>query len=217
MDAVYGESDPQSVSGSRASHSVAPIAAPSATELPESSRRIGQVGDATRTTVKRKVVDDDPATRVMHEINTMRESTPVSDRADEHGKRLKLDPETESTALARISNKTMSVTDSEALSNYNAAFTLLNDNQPEQRLDVQLPYEKFVQLDAAFSELKSEAGISEEQRYPSLTYNSLTQTVTVVTAPSNIHESAARSIDSEMKEYVKAYLSTRSPDTLQNI
>ncbi|KAK9326784.1 hypothetical protein V1520DRAFT_300424 [Lipomyces starkeyi] len=111
----------------------------------------------------------------------------------------------------------MSVTDSEALSNYSAAFALLNENPPEQRLDVQLPYEKFVQLDAAFSELKSAAGISEEQRYPSLTYNSLTQTVTVVTAPSSIHESAARSMDSEMKEYVKAYLSTRSPDTLQNI
>ncbi|KAK9312202.1 hypothetical protein V1524DRAFT_418353 [Lipomyces starkeyi] len=99
----------------------------------------------------------------------MRESTSVSDQADEHGKRLKLDPETESTAFAGIS-KTMSVTDAEALSNYNAAF--------------------FVQLDAAFSELKSAAAISEEQRYPSLTYNSLTQTVTVVTAPSSIHESS---------------------------
>ncbi|KAK9342775.1 hypothetical protein V1522DRAFT_460679 [Lipomyces starkeyi] len=196
MDAVYGESDPQSVSGSRASHSVAPIATPPATELSEYSRRIGQVGDATRTTVKRKAVDDDPATRVMHEINTMRENG--------------------MNALAGI-YKTMSVTDSEALSNYNAAFTLLNENPPEQRLDVQLPYEKFVQLDAAFSELKSAAGISEEQKYPSLTYNSLTETVTVLTAPSSIHESAARSMDSEMKEYVNAYLSTRSPDTLQNI
>ncbi|KAK9427325.1 hypothetical protein V1505DRAFT_358899 [Lipomyces doorenjongii] len=140
-----------------------------------------------------KTVDDDPPTRVMHEINSTRESTPVSDKLDEHGKRLKLVPETESTALAEISK--MSVTDSEALSNYNAAFTLLNDNPPEQRLDVQLPYEKFVQLDAAFSELKSTAGISEDQRYPSLTYNSHTQTVTVVTAPSSIHEGAARWID----------------------
>ncbi|KAK9312200.1 hypothetical protein V1524DRAFT_439968 [Lipomyces starkeyi] len=152
----------------------------------------------------------------MDAINIMRESTSVSDQADEHGKRLKLDPETESTAFAGIS-KTMSATDAEALSNYNEAFAFLNENQPEQRLDVQLPYEKFVQLDAAFSELKSAAGISEEQKYPSLTYNSLTQTVTVVTAPSSIHESAARSMDSEMKEYVNAYLSTRSPDTLQNI
>ncbi|KAK9342065.1 hypothetical protein V1522DRAFT_64673 [Lipomyces starkeyi] len=212
MDAVCGGSDTQSVSGSRASRSVAPTAAPSATELAESSLRIGQVGDATPTTVKRKAVDDDPATRVMHEINTMCESTPVT----EHGKRLKLAPETESTVLAGMS-KTMSVTDSEALSNYNAAFTLLNDNPPEQRLDVQLPYEKFVQLDAAFSDLKSAAGISEEQRYPSLTYNSLTQTVTVVTAPSSIHEGAARWIDFGMWQYVNTYISTRSPHTLQNI
>ncbi|ODQ74712.1 hypothetical protein LIPSTDRAFT_68810, partial [Lipomyces starkeyi NRRL Y-11557] len=146
----------------------------------------------------------------------MRESTSVSDREDEQGKRIKLDAETASTALAGIST-TMSVTDAEALSNYNAAFALLNENPPDQRLDVQLPYEKFVQLDAAFSELKSAAGISEEQRYPSLTYNSLTQTVTVVTAPSGIHEAAARWIDIKTSRYVEGYLSTRSPYTLQNI
>ncbi|KAK9431756.1 hypothetical protein V1505DRAFT_420496 [Lipomyces doorenjongii] len=151
----------------------------------------------------------------MREINSMHDSTSVSDKADEYGKRLKPDPETEST-LAGIS-KTMSVTDSEALSNYNAAFTLLKENPLEQRLDVQLPYEKFVQLDAAFSELKLAVGISEDQKYPSLTYNSLTQTVTVVTAPSGIHEAAARWIDFGMWQYVNAYLSTRSPHTLQNI
>ncbi|KAK9352117.1 hypothetical protein V1505DRAFT_334567 [Lipomyces doorenjongii] len=215
MDAVYGGSDPKSVSGSRASHSVAPIAAPTATELPETSSRIGQVGDATRSTVKRKAVDDDPATRVMHEINTTRESTLVSDQLDEHGKRLKLVPETESTALAEISK--MSVTDSEALSNYNAAFTLLNDNPPEKRLDVQLPYEKFVQLDAAFSELKSTAGISEDQRYPSLAYNSLSETVTVVTVPSSIHEGAARWIEKDIIDFAQDYLYSRSSQTVNNI
>ncbi|KAK9252547.1 hypothetical protein V1507DRAFT_461064 [Lipomyces tetrasporus] len=74
----------------------------------------------------------------------------------------------------------MSVTDSEVLSNYNKAFTLLKENTPEQRLDVQLPYDKFSQLDEAFSELKSAEGISEDQRYPSLAYNSFTETVTLV-------------------------------------
>ncbi|KAK9495398.1 hypothetical protein V1508DRAFT_348590, partial [Lipomyces doorenjongii] len=195
--------------GGRASHSVAPTVTPTATQLPESSRHIGHDAGS-----KRKV-DDDPATRVMREINSMHDSTSVSDKADEYGKRLKPDPETEST-LAGIS-KTMSVTDSEAISNYNAAFTLLKENPLEQRLDVQLPYEKFVQLDAAFSELKSAEGISDNQKYPSLTYNSLTQTVTVVTAPSGIHEAAARWIDLGMWQYVNDYLSTRSPDTLQNI
>ncbi|KAK9242129.1 hypothetical protein V1506DRAFT_572394 [Lipomyces tetrasporus] len=120
-------------------------------------------------------------TRVMGEINIMPDSTPIIDQ--ENDKRVKLDAaETESTFLAKI-QKEMSVTDSQALSNYEEAFTLLKGNPPEQRLDIQLPYEKFLQLDNAFSELKSEAGISEDQRYPSLTYNSLTQTVTVVTAP----------------------------------
>ncbi|KAJ8103591.1 hypothetical protein POJ06DRAFT_284426 [Lipomyces tetrasporus] len=85
----------------------------------------------------------------------------------------------------------MSVTESQAVSNYNEAFTLLKENSPEQRLDIQLPYEN----------------ISEDQRYPSLTYNSLTQTVTVVTSPGSIHEGAARWIDSEIRELVKAYLS----------
>ncbi|KAK9489227.1 hypothetical protein V1508DRAFT_428644 [Lipomyces doorenjongii] len=93
----------------------------------------------------------------------------------------------------------MSVTDSEVLSNYNKAFTLLKENTPEQRLDVQLPYEKFLQLDKA----KSAEGISEDQRYPSLAYNSFTETVTAVTCP--------------IVRYVEDYLSTRSPDTLPHI
>ncbi|KAK9482141.1 hypothetical protein V1527DRAFT_477308 [Lipomyces starkeyi] len=105
----------------------------------------------------------------------------------------------------------------EILSNYNKAFTILKENTPEQRLDVQLPYEAFLELDQAFSELKSAEGISEDQRYPSLGYNSLTQTATVVTCPGNMHERAERWIESEIFRYVKDYLSTRSPHTLRNI
>ncbi|KAK9376452.1 uncharacterized protein V1513DRAFT_456903 [Lipomyces chichibuensis] len=58
----------------------------------------------------------------------------------------------------------MSVTDAKALSNYNEAFTLLKENTPEQRLDVQLPYDKYLELDDAFSRLKLAEGISEDQR-----------------------------------------------------
>ncbi|KAK9428472.1 hypothetical protein V1505DRAFT_315729 [Lipomyces doorenjongii] len=111
----------------------------------------------------------------------------------------------------------MSVTDSQELSNYNEAFKLLKENPPEQRLDVQLPFDMFLQLDEALSNLKSTAGISEDQRYPSLGYNSHTETVTVVTCPSSIHERAARWIDSEFSQFVKAYLSTHSPHTVGNI
>ncbi|KAK9243340.1 hypothetical protein V1506DRAFT_562151 [Lipomyces tetrasporus] len=183
MDAVYGEYDPQSASGSRASRSVAPIATRSVKDHAESSKRneTKPVGNATGATVKRKAVDESI------DDNTVPGSHSVSDQAEEQSKRVKLDNETEAPALAEIT-KPMTATDSEVLSNYNKAFTLLKENTPEQRLDVQLPYEAFLQLDQAFSELKSVEGISEDQRYPSLGYNSLTQTATVVTCPSNIHE-----------------------------
>ncbi|KAK9320395.1 hypothetical protein V1517DRAFT_364473 [Lipomyces orientalis] len=111
-------------------------------------------------------------------------------------KRLKLDDDTESVVLAEIT-KTVSY------------------RLGEQRLDVQLPFETFLQLDQAFSELKSAEGISEDHRYPSLAYNSLTQTVTVVTCPSNIHVRAALWIVSEIRGF--KYLSTRSPHTLRHI
>ncbi|KAK9428253.1 hypothetical protein V1505DRAFT_423564 [Lipomyces doorenjongii] len=89
----------------------------------------------------------------------------------------------------------MSITDVKTRSNYNEAFTLLNENTPEQRLDVQLPYDK----------------------YPSLAYNSFTETVTVLTCPSSIHEGSARWIDQEIFRYVMDYLSTRSPHTQRHI
>ncbi|KAK9318792.1 hypothetical protein V1517DRAFT_349679 [Lipomyces orientalis] len=108
----------------------------------------------------------------------------------------------------------MTDTESEVLSNYNKAFTLLKENTPEQRLDVQLPYETFLELDQA----RSAEGISEDQRYPSLAYNSLTQTVTVVTCPSSsIHEGAAGWLENKIFNYVEDYLSTRSAHTVGNI
>ncbi|KAK9320033.1 hypothetical protein V1517DRAFT_369429 [Lipomyces orientalis] len=114
----------------------------------------------------------------------------------------------------------MPIADLQARSNYNEAFTLLKETTPEQRLDVQLPFDNFVRLDQDFSELESAEGISEDQRfvyqYPSLTYNSLTQTATVVTCQSNIHEGAARWFDSEIREFIKRY-PTRSPHTLRHI
>ncbi|KAK9242648.1 hypothetical protein V1506DRAFT_524370 [Lipomyces tetrasporus] len=104
----------------------------------------------------------------------------------------------------------MTATDPEVRSNYNKAFTLLKENTPEQRLDVQLPYERIY-------ELKSAEGISEDQRYPSLGHNSLTHTVTVVTCPSNIHEGAAGWIEYNIFTYIDNYLSTRSPHIRRNI
>ncbi|KAK9352805.1 hypothetical protein V1523DRAFT_412959 [Lipomyces doorenjongii] len=168
------------------------------------------VGNATRATVKRKAVDGSA------DDNTFPGSHSVSDQAEEHCKRVKLDNEAEASVLAEKS-KTMTDTESEVRSNYNKAFTLLKENTPEQRLDVRLPYEAFLELDQGFSELKSAEGVSQDQRYPSLGYNSLTQTVTVVTCPSNIHERASRWIERKIINYVEEYLSARSPHTRRHI
>ncbi|KAK9233858.1 hypothetical protein V1525DRAFT_384346 [Lipomyces kononenkoae] len=204
MDAIVGEHNPQSASGSRASRSVAPIVAPSVRDGPQQAPDRKSEGRVTKHTVKRRAVVEGPARGLRR---------PVSDQAAEQGKRVKLSIEPELSALPN----TIAVMDSQVLSNYNKAFTLLKDNPLEQRLDVQLPFEKFLQLDHAFSELKSAEGISEDQRYPSLGYNSHTETVTVVTAPSSIHESSTRWIEHEIFEYARQYLSTRSPHTLQRI
>ncbi|KAK9343567.1 hypothetical protein V1522DRAFT_423942 [Lipomyces starkeyi] len=73
-------------------------------------------------------------------------------------------------------------------SDYNKALALLRSNTPEQILDIQLPYSKYLQLEKAFSRLNPESGTVAEKSYPSLSYNSGTETVTVVTVPSNVHE-----------------------------
>ncbi|KAK9372520.1 uncharacterized protein V1513DRAFT_460501 [Lipomyces chichibuensis] len=93
----------------------------------------------------------------------------------------------------------MSVTDTK---------TLLKEDTPEQRLDVQMPYEEFLQLDDAFCRLKLAEGMSEDQRYPSLAYNSVTLTVTVLTCPGRIHKGAAHWIDTK---------SLHTPHTVENI
>ncbi|KAK9235915.1 hypothetical protein V1525DRAFT_458071, partial [Lipomyces kononenkoae] len=90
-----------------------------------------------------------------------------------------------------ISTNISSAQDKGMDANYNRALNLLKSNPPEQTLDLQLPRAKYLQLENAFLKLYPE---SLELRYPSLSYNSFTETVTVVTAPANIHESAASGI-----------------------
>ncbi|KAK9234945.1 hypothetical protein V1525DRAFT_24291 [Lipomyces kononenkoae] len=98
--------------------------------------------------------------------------------------------------------------------NYSRALNLLKSNPPEQRLDLQLPRAKYLQLENAFFKLYPE---SLELRYPSLSYNSFTETVTVVTAPANIHESAASAISSVIEADAKQYLSTYSRELASSI
>ncbi|KAK9427111.1 hypothetical protein V1505DRAFT_381266 [Lipomyces doorenjongii] len=102
-------------------------------------------------------------------------------------------------------------------SDYNKALTLLKSNTPEQILDAQLPYSKFLQLEKAFSTLNPESGTIGEKSYPSLSYDSGTETVTVVTVPSNVHEAGVYLINVEIIGYAKNYLSTHSPQSLVSI
>ncbi|KAK9319219.1 hypothetical protein V1517DRAFT_355291 [Lipomyces orientalis] len=110
--------------------------------------------------------------------------------------------------------------------NYNRALNLLKSNPPEGRLDVQLPRTKYLQLEKAFLNILVGFLVSKianrfrYYRYPSLSYDSFTETVTVVTCPGNIHESAALEllgpILADAKEYLSTYCefegSTKQPD-----
>ncbi|KAJ8096777.1 hypothetical protein POJ06DRAFT_44226 [Lipomyces tetrasporus] len=91
--------------------------------------------------------------------------------------------------------------------NYNRALNLLKSNPPEGRLDIQLSHAKYLQLENAFFKLYPE---SLELRYPSLSYDSFTETVTVVTCPGNIHESAAIDLLGPIVAHAEEYLSTYS-------
>ncbi|KAK9349963.1 hypothetical protein V1523DRAFT_356175 [Lipomyces doorenjongii] len=102
-----------------------------------------------------------------------------------------------------------SAPDKDMNANYNRALNLLKNIPPEQRLDIQLPHAKYLELKEAFFKLYPE---SLELRYPSLSYNSFTGTVTVVTCPANVHESAAGVISSAIYEYATQYLSTCSQE-----
>ncbi|KAK9237100.1 hypothetical protein V1525DRAFT_388845 [Lipomyces kononenkoae] len=95
------------------------------------------------------------------------------------------------------------------VTNYTRALNLVKSNPPEQTLDVQLPRAKYLQLENAFYKLYPE---SLELRYPSLSYDSFTETVTVVTAPAYIHESAVGDLNVAISAYAEQYLSTYSEE-----
>ncbi|KAK9241522.1 hypothetical protein V1506DRAFT_563631, partial [Lipomyces tetrasporus] len=197
MYAVYGEYDPQSASGSRASRSVAPISRlrlSVITPNPAKGNETKPVGNATGATVKRKAVNESI------DDNTVPGSHSVRDQAEEHSKRVKLDNETEASVLAEITKND----DSYRLGGIHAS------ERKYARAAIRC-------TTAAFSELKSAEGISEDQRYPSLGYNSVNQTATVVTCPSNVHEGATGWIEYKIFKYIDDYLSTRSPHTLSHI
>ncbi|KAK9481826.1 hypothetical protein V1527DRAFT_416268 [Lipomyces starkeyi] len=204
MSLVYGEPDPRSASARRAPQSVAPIATRVRTSQ-QSNRE--PAPNATRATPKRNVMDNEQAIPVVSEISSTRGSTSISDSAAEHGKPLN---------WIVLSKDTTPVVDDTILSEYEEVFKLLTENPPEQVLDILVPYSKYNQMEAAFSRIKADKNISEDQRYPYLSYNSLTETVTVVTVPNSIHEVAVHELN-VMFDSATEYLSDCAPWLYRNI
>ncbi|KAK9328044.1 hypothetical protein V1520DRAFT_347181 [Lipomyces starkeyi] len=118
---------------------------------------------------------------------------------------------------ATVSKDTPPVKDDTIISEYEEVFKLLRENPPEQILEVQVPYSKYNQMEAAFLRMKANKNISEDQKYPYLEYNNLTETVTVVTLPNSIHEVAVYELNVDIMTGANDYLSEHAPGLLGNV
>ncbi|KAK9360714.1 hypothetical protein V1504DRAFT_440149 [Lipomyces starkeyi] len=107
--------------------------------------------------------------------------------------------------------------DRKSSSDYDEALFLLKNNPPEQRLDISLPYSQYLKLEESWSKFKSENNISEERRYPSLSYNSLMQIATVVTTQSALHETTGAVFREMIASSVNEYLSIHKPSAIHRI
>ncbi|KAK9369526.1 hypothetical protein V1509DRAFT_619719 [Lipomyces kononenkoae] len=102
-------------------------------------------------------------------------------------------------------------------SDFEKALFLLKNNPPEQRLDISMPYSRYLQLESSWSKFKSENNISDEKRYPSLSYDGLMGIATVVTTQSALHESTAAGFREIIASSVKEYLLMHEPRTMPRI
>ncbi|KAK9374810.1 uncharacterized protein V1513DRAFT_479156 [Lipomyces chichibuensis] len=109
------------------------------------------------------------------------------------------------------STDTLPRTDNDRSSNYDKALCLLKNSPPEQRLDIRLPPSQYLKLEESWSKFKSENNIREEKRYPSLSYNSLMQIVTVITTQSALHGYTVAWFRDMIGSSVKGYLATHKP------
>ncbi|KAK9234000.1 hypothetical protein V1525DRAFT_350979 [Lipomyces kononenkoae] len=107
--------------------------------------------------------------------------------------------------------------DRNSSSDYVEALSLLKNNPPEQRLDIPMPYSRYLQLEDSWSKFKSENDISEEMRSPSLSYNSLMQIATVVTTQSALHDNTGAVFRDIIASSVNEYLSLHEPGKIPNI
>ncbi|KAK9327016.1 hypothetical protein V1520DRAFT_349974 [Lipomyces starkeyi] len=139
-------------------------------------------------------------------------------------KRLKLNSSSESIGLTagQFSTGEQPATRSTDMSpendaDYDKALSLLTSNPPEQRLDLPMPYPKYLLLEESWSKFKAENNVAEEKRYPSLSYNALLQIATVVTYQSALHDRTAEIFKEIIKSNVDEYLSIHQPKTISRI
>ncbi|KAK9251062.1 hypothetical protein V1507DRAFT_506220 [Lipomyces tetrasporus] len=102
------------------------------------------------------------------------------------------------------------------ISDFDKALNLLKSNAPEQRLDIQMSYSQYLKLEESWSKIKSDT-CSEDKSHPRLSYNSVTETVTVVTVPRNLHEVAASELRRQIMNGIEEHLSHHSPESLDRI
>ncbi|KAK9357652.1 hypothetical protein V1504DRAFT_494362 [Lipomyces starkeyi] len=146
-------------------------------------------------------------------------SSPISDQSNMHrGKRFKSVSSPEFSRSATEVSSTTPVTDmslvrdENTLSDYDKALSLLKNNPPEQRLDIHMPYCQYLKLEECWSNIKLARGISEDQKYPYLAYNSCAEYVTVVTAARSVHERAAVNLTRRIFDKAQEYLSSHGAD-----
>ncbi|KAK9428177.1 hypothetical protein V1505DRAFT_377865 [Lipomyces doorenjongii] len=209
MSRVYGEPDPHATSVRGASPHVAPIATSAVTESVTTSQRsaIKPKERSMRAAAKKRTMCSES---IVSKIDNSCGKSYDNHQSDVHcGKLLKLDSSADSTSLTTETSSAMSsLPEEEALSGYDEALDLLKNNPPEQVLDITLSYSKYLLLEKAYSKIKLEADISDDQRYPYLSYNSFTNTASVVTVPSSLHEYAVYDINHFISASVDAYLSS---------
>ncbi|KAK9364978.1 hypothetical protein V1509DRAFT_612985 [Lipomyces kononenkoae] len=109
-----------------------------------------------------------------------------------------------------------------AVSDFDKALDLLKNNPPEQRLDFHMPYSRYLELEERWSQIKSAKRISEDQKYqlryvyafmyPSVTYNSVAEIVTVITVPRDLHEIAASDLVNSIVDNAGTYLARHGAD-----
>ncbi|KAK9491683.1 hypothetical protein V1508DRAFT_398740 [Lipomyces doorenjongii] len=181
MSRVYGEPDPHATSVRGASPHVAPIATSAVTESVTTSQRsaIKPKERSMRAAAKKRTMCSES---IVSKIDNSCGKSYDNHQSDRHHSRCLLYQK-------------------KKLSGYDEALGLLKNNPPEQVLDITLPYSKYLLLEKAYSKIKKEADISDDQRYPYLSYNSFTNTASVVTVPSSLHDA---SVDAYLSSHPQA-------------